>query len=369
MLVAMFDRRRPLAATAVLIATAALVAAGCGSSDSGDPGGDAALTVTATTTQAADLVRAVGGDRVEVNQLLEPNSDPHAYEPRPSDVASIADSEVVMRSGGDLDEWLGEVVENAGGDPTIIDLSESVQLREGGHDHGDEEEHAGEDEHGHEKEKHAGEDEHGHEEEHADEDEHAATDDHGHDHDGEDPHWWQDPRNAIAAVGAIEAALIEADPDGRSEYEANAAAYVDRLRTLDREVAACIDAIPAAQRKLVTTHDALGYYADRYGIDVVGALIPSLSTAAQPSARDTRDLVEQIRAQDVQAIFPESSLNPKLEQAVARETGATVGDALWADTLGPEGSGAATYVESIEANTEAIAAGLSGGDVTCDFGA
>ncbi|NLT04829.1 MAG: zinc ABC transporter solute-binding protein [Solirubrobacterales bacterium] len=358
--------RRPLAVAATLLATAALAAAGCGSSD--ESGGDAELTVTATTTQVADLVREVGGDRVDVNQLLEPNSDPHAYEPRPSDVASISDSEVLFRSGGDLDEWLAEVVENAGGEGVTVDLSESVELREGGHDHGDEE-HA-EDEHGHEDgadhadEAHS-EEEHGHEEEsHAGEEDHAA-DDHGHDH--EDPHWWQDPRNAIAAVAAIEAALIEADPDGAATYEANASAYVERLETLDSEVAACIEQIPAAQRKLVTTHDALGYYADRYDLEIVGALIPSLSTAAQPSARDTRELVDQIGAADVQAIFPESSLNPKLEQAVANETGATVGEALWADTLGPEGSGGATYVESIQANTEAIAAGLTGGTVSCDF--
>jgi ABC-type Zn uptake system ZnuABC Zn-binding protein ZnuA len=180
-----------------------------------------------------------------------------------------------------------------------------------------------------------------------------------------DPHWWQDPRNAIAAIEAIRDALIAADPDGRAAYEANARAYGERLRRLDRNVAACIGRIPDAERKLVTTHDALGYYAERYDIEVVGALIPSLSSAAQPSAGDTHRLVDQIERENVEAIFPESSLNPKLERAVSRETGAAVGRALWADTLGPEGSDGATYVESIQSNTAALVVGLTGGAERC----
>lgn len=365
------DRRALRLAVPTVLAVVALIAAGCGSdSDSGSGSGasDTALTVTATTTQVADLVRNVGGDRVTVEQLLQPNSDPHGYEPRPSDVRALAGSALVFRSGGDLDEWLSAVVDNAGGDAATVDLSESVDVHSGDDDHGRA------DEDGHADDDHADDDEHADDhvdDDHAADDDHAdhgrdeGADDHGHDHGEEDPHWWQDPRNAIAAVGAIEAALIEADPDGRAEYEANAAAYVERLETLDREVAACIDRIPAADRKLVTTHDALGYYADRYGIETVGALIPSQSTAAQPSAGDTRALVEQIRAQGVRAIFPESSLSPRLERAVARETGARVGRALWADALGGEDSDGATYVDSIASNTEAIVDGLTGGEVAC----
>ena len=117
--------------------------------------------------------------------------------------------------------------------------------------------------------------------------------------------------------------------------------------------------MPAARRKLVTTHDSLGYYADRYGLEVVGALIPSLSSQAQPSSKDTAELVDQIERLGVRAIFPESSLNPKLERAVARESGAEVGEALWADTLGAEGSSGATYVDSIRSNTRAIVGGLT----------
>jgi zinc/manganese transport system substrate-binding protein len=321
-----------------LVAVLALSASGCGEDSSPSTGG-AKVTAVATTTQVADFVREVGGDRVDVRQMLQPNSDPHAYEPRPSDVRSLVDADVVFESGGDLDSWLDGLVENAGGDAPRVELIQAVPTIPD--DFLDE---TGAGEEGHDD--HVGEKVHDHRE-------------------SADPHWWQDPRNAIAAVTAIRDALTAADRDGRAGYDANARAYTERLRRLDRGVRACIGEIPPAQRKLVTTHDSLGYYADRYGIDVVGALIPSLSSAAQPSAGDTDDLVDQIRQQQVEAIFPESSLDPRLERAVARETGATVGKALWADALGPAGSDGATYVESIESNTAALVEGLTGGAERC----
>ncbi|HEU0019193.1 MAG TPA: metal ABC transporter substrate-binding protein [Thermoleophilaceae bacterium] len=323
---------RSISAASALVALLALAVSGCGDDSSPGPG-NADVTAVATTTQVGDLVREVGGDRVAVEQILQPNSDPHGYEPRPSDVKALAAADAIVQSGGELDEWLGDVIDNSGADAPRVELIQAVERIDGEPGAAGEGEHAGEEEH-----------------------------DHG---DSADPHWWQDPRNAIAAVAAIRDALIAADPGGRAEYEANARAYTERLRRLDRNVAACIDAIPAPQRKLVTTHDALGYYAHRYDLDVVGALIPSQSTAAQPSAGDTQRLVEQIERENVRAIFPESSLDPKLERAVARETGATVGRALWADTLGSEDSDGATYVESIQANTAALVDGLTGGAKQC----
>ena len=304
----------------VVLAVLALAAGGCGNDPSSSPAGEARVTAVATTTQVADLLREVGGDRVDARQILQPNSDPHGYEPRPSDARSLADADLVVRSGGELDEWLGPLIESSGGDAPQVELIQTIDaLTSKRHDHGD----------------------------------------------SADPHWWQDPRNAIAAVAAIRDALSAEDPGGRADYDARAAAYTQRLRRLDRAVAACIDEIPPAQRKLVTTHDALGYYADRYDIELVGALIPSRSTAAQPSAGDTEELVDQIERENVEAIFPESSIDPKLERAVARETGAIVGEPLWADTLGPERSGGATYVESIQSNTAALVKGLTGGSKQC----
>jgi len=332
---------RSTSALSALVAVLALVASGCGD-DSSSTSGSAEVTAVATTTQVADFVREVGGGRVAVEQILQPNSDPHGYEPRPSDAKALAAADVVVQSGGELDEWLDGLIENTGGDAPRVELIQAVETIPGGHEHED-------DEHGEE----------GHGEgEHADEEAH----DHG---ESADPHWWQDPRNALLAVDAIRDALIAADPDGRADYEANARAYKERLRRLDRNVAACINAIPATRRHLVTTHDALAYYAHRYDIEVVGALIPSLSTAAQPSAGDTQKLVDQIERENVEAIFPESSINPKLERAVARETGAKVGRPLWADALGPEDSDGATYVESVQSNTAALVDGLTGGAEQC----
>lgn len=368
----MRDMRVPSAL--LVLSITALVAAGCG----GDAGGsaDGEMTAVATTTQLGDLVRQVGGDRVAVEQILGPNADPHDYEPRPSDAQALGEAGVVFKSGGDLDVWLDELVESAGGDAEVVEALDAVNTIEGSTDEHSEDDHsaegATEEEHSEEEEAYgaegASEDEHaGEEGEHAGEEEEHAGEEHAEEVGAEDPHWWQDPRNAAQAVESIRDALIEADPDGRETYESSASDYLAELQRLDTEVADCIDQIPEDQRKLVTTHDAMGYYADRYGLEVVGAVIPSLSTQAQPSARDTADLVDQIERLGVEAVFPESSLSPDVERAIAQEAGAEVGGALWADTLGPEGSSGATYVGSIESNTETIVAGLTGGVGTCSL--
>lgn len=280
-----------------LAATAALLAAGCG--DGSSPG---EADVVATTTQLADIARSVAGDGVVVTQLLRPNADPHNYEPRPSDIGELERAKLVLRSGGDVDEWLGELVEGSNSAATV---ARPFKARS-------------------------------------------------------DPHWWQDPRKVERAVVAIRGVLIEQGLEAEG-----AARYLRRLRTLDLEVRRCIAQLPPGERKLVTTHDALGHYADRYGLEVIGAVIPSRSSQAQPSSKDVGELVDQIKEEKVKAIFPESSLSSKLEDAIARESGAKVGGKLWADTLGPKGSSGATYIDSIEANTRTIVEGLSGGRLSC----
>ncbi len=284
---------RLVIALVLLTAVTVVTSADEGAADS------AGLTVVATTTQAADLARNAGGG--EVVGLLSPNADPHDYEVRPRDLQALADADLVVRSGGDVDEWLQEAIEAAGSHAKVLTLMDHVRTQ------------------------------------------------------GDDPHWWQDPRNAILAVEAIEHAL-----GGR------ATAYRERLAELDHAVAACMARVPARERKLVTTHDALGYYAERYGIEVIGAVIPSLSTRGQPSAGEVAALVRTIREENVTAIFAESSVNANVERAIARETGAVVGRALWADTLGPPGSSGVTYAASIAANTRALVAGFTGGRVSCD---
>jgi ABC-type Zn uptake system ZnuABC Zn-binding protein ZnuA len=294
---------------ALLLVAVAVAAGGCGEEDGGSA--DGKVTVVATTTQAADLARNVGGEDVEVVGLLAPNSDPHEYEVRPRDLEALAGADLVVRSGGDLDEWLGDAIDGAGAEAPVLTLADHVRVVD------------------------------------------------------DDPHWWQDPRNGLRAVAALERALSAADPARAASYGANADRYGARLRRLDKGVAACIAEVPAAQRNLVTTHDSLDYYARRYGIEVVGAVIPSQSTSGQPSAGETAELVDAIRTENVKAIFAESSVDPKVEEAIAREAGATLGDPLWADTLGPPGSSGDTYVESIAANTRVLVDGFSGGETAC----
>ncbi len=224
---------------------------------------------------------------------------------------------VVLRSGGDLDDWLSGVLENAGSDAESVTLIDFLRTRR--------------------------------------EDPKL------------DPHWWQDPRNAENAVIAIHRAVIAADPANRTAYDVNVARYIRSVRRLDSAIAACMRSIPAAKRKLVTDHDALGYYADRYDIEVVGTVIPALSTQAQASGGAVARLVRTIRREGVSTIFSASSASPKLTRAIARDAGARVGPALYADSLGPEGSPGETYLGSLRANTRALADGFSGASARCQL--
>jgi ABC-type Zn uptake system ZnuABC Zn-binding protein ZnuA len=298
---------------------AALLVAGCGgsSSDSGRP------AVVATTTQIGDFVRAVGGDRVEVNQILTPNTDPHDYEPRPDDVASAANAKLVFANGDNLDSWIDQVVSDSGSDADVVDLGATVPVKLPGESEGPE-----------------------------------ASE--------FDPHWWHDPRNAEAAVTEIVDRLSQADPQDKASFERNGDAYLATMKALDAGIRRCVDSVPVADRKLVTDHDAFGYFANRYGIQVVGAVIPSQTTQAQPSAQDLSDLAAVVDREGVKAIFPESSLSPKLAETIASQTGATADYTLYGDTLGPADSSGDTYLHMEQANTDQMVKGFSGGQDGCE---
>jgi ABC-type Zn uptake system ZnuABC Zn-binding protein ZnuA len=264
----------------------------------------------------------VGGSAVTVHQILQPNTDPHEYEPRPLDVESTAQADVVFENGDGLDNWMGKVVSQAGGHPRVVDLGASAPLKLPGQSSGPE----------------------------------ASR---------FDPHWWHDPRNAEAAVLAIRDALAKAAPEHTALFDRNAEAYIAKLKGLDSHIASCFAHVPRGERKLVTDHDAFGYFAKRYGISVVGAVIPSQTTQAQPSAGDTAKLIALVRREHVKAIFPESSINPRLAKTIAKETGASSSYTLYGDTLGPQGSAGATYLGMEAANADAMARGFSGGTTTC----
>ena len=298
---------------ALLTLTAGLALTACGGSEAEGPA--PALRVVATTAHVADFARQVGGPGVRVDQILPANADPHDYEPRPSDARALAEADIVLRSGGDLDAWLDDLVEAAGGDAEHVVLIDAVERLES--------------------------------------------------EAGVDPHWWQDPANVIRATQRIAEVFADADPEGRDTYARRADEYERRVGRLDTEIAACFARVPRDKRLLVTAHDSFRYFARRYELKIEGSIIPSQSTAAQPSAGDVRELVKMIRADGVRTIFPEGPLDQRLERAVARDAGAEVGPPLFADALGPDGSAGDTYAGALAHDAAAIAEGLAG--VRCEL--
>ncbi len=311
-----------------LLAPALLLLAACGSTTSaGSPAdrsgsasaqaGGKQLKVVTTTTQVADFTRNVAGDKADVTQLLKPNIDPHDYETSPADVRALAQADVVVVNGVGLESgWLDPALEAAGFAGTKVDTSRGVQVRKGD---GTDEQAAG------------------------------------------DPHIWHDPRNAATMVGDIAAALSAADPADAPVFAANADAYRARLDALDADIQRKINTLPVDDRKLVTNHDAFGYYIARYQLEFVGSLIPSFDTSAGLSGTQINDLVSKIKATGTKAIFSESSLPANAAETLAKEAGVKVeaGEAsLYGDTLGPQGSAGATYLQMEEHNTDTIVGAL-----------
>lgn len=280
------------------------------------------LNVVATTNIVGDIVMQVGDERIDLRVLLPPGADPHAYNPTPQDVAAIHDAHVLFANGASLEEFLRPILETVPDTP-IVYLSEGVELREWGN--GGEE---------------------------------LAADDTDDDHPHEvDSHTWVTPHNVLVFVQNVRRALVALDPDHAEYYEANAAAYSETLEELDAWVQSQIDTIPVERRKIVSDHSVFGYYAERYGLEELGAVIPSFSTVAEPSARDLAALQDVIREHNVPAIFVGTTVNPTVVQRVAEDLDIQV-VVLYHASLGPEGSGVETYVDWVRYNTEAIVAAL-----------
>jgi ABC-type Zn uptake system ZnuABC Zn-binding protein ZnuA len=310
-------RIRTLRLAAPAFAGLLAAATACGSSSASDSGGGR-LRVVATTTQVADFARSVGGDKVTVTQILKPGVDPHDYEPSPADVQAITQADVVVESGVGLEKWLDQTIKAAGFHGTLVDSSKGVAVRRG---NGTDEEAAG------------------------------------------DPHIWHNPKNAEIMSRDIASAFSAKDAKDKAAFDANLAAYTGKLDQLDAWITQQIDTLPAAQRRLVTNHDAFGYYVDRYHLTFVGSIIPSFDTSAELSGRQLNTLVAKIKSTGVKAIFSESSLPPKTAEAIGKQAGVQVEageDSLYGDTLGPAGSAGATYLDMERHNTTTIVAALKG---------
>ncbi|NLG73731.1 MAG: zinc ABC transporter substrate-binding protein [Chloroflexi bacterium] len=297
-----------------------LTLTGCAQSSSSlarESTGSDKLQVVATTTIVADIVQQVGGQAVEVSSLIPAGADPHAFEPSPRDIAIVADAQAVFMSGGGLEAFMESTLRSAGGSARVIVLSEDLIAAENqtseDHDLEGEADHL-----------HAG-----------------------------DPHVWMDPNNVMDWVAAIETSLQELDPANAELYEANAAAYSQKLQELDAWIRQQVEQIPAENRKLVTDHQIFGAFASRYGFEQVGAVIPSISSSAEPTAQELAALEDAIRAQGVHAIFISSTVNQNLAQQVAHDTGIQL-VTLYTDSLtGPEGP-ASSYLEFIRYNVSEI---------------
>ena len=289
----------------VLAGTVALLS-GCGATG-GEGLSGGRVRVVATTMQVADFARQVGGDRVEVIGILDAGAEPHEYEPTPSDAEAVADADLVVSNGANLDDWLGDLLDQAGAEAPRVEAARGVTL--------------------------------------------LPTEEKGF---PGDPHIWHDPRAAARMVDNVAAGLSRADPGGQDAYRRRAASYRRRLDRMAATIRRDFAAIPPERRTLVTSHDAFGYFARAYEVDVVGSVLPAVTTDAEPSARQIKALVDEVRARGVRTIFTERAVEPRLERRVAEEAGARISTSLYADALGPPGSPTAGFVEAELANARAM---------------
>jgi len=279
------------------------------------------LKVLATFSILGDLVKSVGGDRVDVTMLVGPNGDAHVYSPAPADAKKVAAAKVVITNGLGFEGWMARLVKAPGTKARPVVASKGVKARRPPVDHGH---------------NHGG---------------------HDHSHGEVDPHAWQSVDNVKTYVANISAALIAADPDGKASYETNAAEYLERLGALDKEIRAAVAGIPKERRRIITSHDAFGYFQDAYGIAFIAPV--GVSTESEASARDVARIITQIKRQKIPAVFLENVTDPRLIQRIAVESGAKVGGKLFSDALTDEKGEAPTYLDMMRHNLRQLTRALT----------
>jgi zinc/manganese transport system substrate-binding protein len=291
------------------LAAMAWIAAACGQACAQDK-----VKVVATFSILADLARSVGGDAVDVVSLVGANGDAHAYSPSPADAKRLAEARLVLVNGLGFEGWIDRLVKASGTKAAIVTASKGIKPRQ-------------------------------------------MTDEHEHDHGHIDPHAWQSVANAKVYVVNIRDALTRADAARTASYEANASAYLAKLDALEREIGETIAAIPAARRKIITTHDAFGYFGAAYGMQFIAP--QGVSTEAEVSARDVARLIRQIKAQKIPAVFMENVTDPRLMKRIADEAGARIGGKLYSDALSEPAGPAGTYLDMMRSNLKEFRAALT----------
>lgn len=343
---------------------AAMFLAACGQAPASQPTAAPAdntsaqpLLVIASTSIVADVVRQVGGDRVQVETIVPIGADTHGFEPTPQDLARVSEARLIFTVGAGYEEFIDRLIASSGTQAEVVDLSANLALRTlteaTGHAH--DEEHA--DEHGTEE---AG-------DTHADEHSNTQADAHGDDHGDEhvddhgagsvDPHTWTDPANVKTWADLIYTTLSRLDPDHAETYATRATEYKRQLDELDRWIADQFATIPAERRLIVSDHIIFGYMADKYGLRQLGAIIPGVSSSAAPSAQELAALQDLIADYNVKAIFVGDVANQQIAEQIARDTGVRIITVLTESLTDANGPGA-TYLDYMRFNVQAIVDGL-----------
>lgn len=271
------------------------------------------LPVIASFSILGDLVRVVGGERVSVTTLVGPDEDAHVFEPKPADVKAIAQTRLLVTNGLGFEPWAQKIVKSAGYQGQSVVASQGVKPRQ-------------------------------------------LPAEKGHQHAETDPHAWQDPGNVVLYVRNIAAALAKADPAGTSVYQANSEAYAKELQAVDAEAKTQIAAIPAAKRKVITSHDAFGYFGAHYGIKFLAP--QGISTEAEPSAKEVAQLIRQIKQENIKAVFVENMSNPTLLAQLSKDAGVTMGPGLYVDALSKADGPADSYLKLMRHNVTKLVAGM-----------
>ncbi len=267
------------------------------------------LRVVATFSIIGDLVQNVGGDRIQLTTLVGPNGDTERYEPSPADARALAQADLIFENGLGSEPWLDRLYTASRSSAPRVRVSQGVEVLRDGNEY--------------------------------------------------DPHFWHDVASTVRVVRTIRDALAGIDPANADAYTANANAYIAQLESLDSWIFDQVATLPEARRKLVTSHDTFGYFAERYGFQIVGVGLQSFFTDAQPSAQQMNRLVQDIRATGVPAVFIENVTDPRLMQRVATEAGVVVAPELFTDALGDANSPAASYIDMMQYNVRTIVASLS----------
>jgi len=278
------------------------------------------LPVVATFSIVGDFVKNVGGDRVSVTLLVGPEGDAHVYQPSPADAKKLAGAKVIFVNGFKFEGWIDRLIKASGSKASLVVATKGIKPRE-----------MAEEDHDAKK---------------------GKTPEHG-----VDPHAWQSIANARVYVTNIRDALIAADPAGQEIYQKNAADYLAKLAAVETEVKEGIAKIPAQRRKIITSHDAFGYFGATYGFEFIAP--QGVSTETEVSARDVAKIIRQIKAQKIPAVFIENISDPRLMQRIADETGAKIGGKVYSDALSAEGGPAATYIDMMRQNIRQFSAALT----------